>query len=150
MTIALLRGRISSLLLAVFVAVFVVSGCATSAASSGQSGSQDRYLLTRADLERMDNLTAYEAIRRLKPTWLRYRGQSVLTGPDRESFRVYLDNNLFGRADALSQLRVRDIAEIRFLSAREATLRFGTDHTMGAILITSGRVFTTGLHSFAR
>lgn len=101
---------------------------------------QDRYLLTRADLEGLDELTAYQAIRRLKPTWLRYRGQSVLTGPDRESFRIYVDNNLFGDADALSQLMIGNIEEIRFLNAREATLRFGTDHTVGAILITSRRI----------
>jgi hypothetical protein len=86
----------------------------------------------------MDELNAYQAIRRLKPTWLRYRGQAVLTGPDRESLRVYVNQSFFGDAESLSTLMVRNIREIRFLDARQATLRFGTDHTVGAIVVTTG------------
>ena len=120
-------------------AILTLSGCATSGGSSATAtGSRDRNLLTRADLEGMDELNAYQAIRRLKPTWLRYRGQAVLTGPDRESLRVYVNRSFFGDAESLSTLMVRNIREIRFLDARQATLRFGTDHTVGAIVVTTG------------
>jgi hypothetical protein len=85
----------------------------------------------------MEDLSVFEAIRRLRPTWLRYRGQSVVTSPEREGLRVYLDGSFYGNADAVGQLRVSDVEEIRFLDAREATLRFGTGHTVGAILVSS-------------
>ena len=120
-------------------AILILSGCAPSGQSSaGQSGSQDRNLITKTDLEGMEELTAYEAIRRLKPNWLQYRGQAVLTGADRETLRVYVDRIFFGEAESLSTLTVRNIQEIRFLDPRQATLRFGTGHTVGAIVITTG------------
>jgi hypothetical protein len=120
-------------------AILALSGCATSAPSaSGESGSRDRNLITKADMEGMDQLNALEAIRRLKPQWLQHRGRSVLVGTGREGLRVYMNRHFFGEAEALNTLMARDIQEIRYLDARQATLRFGTDHTMGAIVITTG------------
>ena len=46
------------------------------------------------------------------------------------------------RFESLSALRAQNIQEIPFMSAREATIRFGTDHMIGAILISTGG----GLH----
>jgi hypothetical protein len=89
-------------------------------------------------MEGMAGLNIYEAIRRLRPAWLRPRGQAVLTGPDRESLRVYLDRQIFGDIESLTNLMVRDVREIRYLDARQATLRFGTDHTLGAIVVITG------------
>ncbi len=120
-------------------ALLILSGCATSGESSpSSSGSGDRDLITRANLEGMDRLNALEAIRRLKPQWLQYRGRSVLVNTGREGLRVYVNRHFFGDAGSLSTLMVRDIQEIRRLDARQATLRFGTDHTMGAIEISTG------------
>lgn len=117
----------------------VLLGCSTSGGSSATEGTRrDRNLLTAAELEGMGELSVHDAIRRLRPAWLRYRGQAVLSGPDRESLRVYMNRSFFGDASSLSDVRVRDVSELRFLDARQATLRFGTDHTLGAILITSG------------
>lgn len=121
-------------------ALLVVSGCATGGGGSSDSESSGgRFLLTEADLAEVEGLDAHDAIRRLRPNWLRYRGQAVLVGTDRESLRVYVNRNFFGDADSLKQLFVRDIQEIRYLDARQATLRFGTDHTVGAILVTTRR-----------
>lgn len=116
-------------------------GCSTGGGGGESEAvtSSTRNLITEADLEGMDQLSAYEAIRRLKPTWLRYRGQSVLLGPGREGLRIYVDGTYFGDAETLGNLRVQNVQEIRFLDARQATLRFGTGHTVGAILITSRR-----------
>jgi len=126
--------------LCILLGVLALVGCAASGqGSSSAHQGQDHDLITVEDLEGMDALNAYEAIRRLRPVWLRYRGQSVITGPDRESLRVYVDQRYYGNAEVLSTLMARNIREIRFLDSREATLRFGTDHTVGAILITTGR-----------
>ena len=56
----------------VVCAILILSGCSTSGgSSSSQTGRQDRNLITKADLEGMGDLNAYEAIRRLKPMCLR-------------------------------------------------------------------------------
>lgn len=120
-------------------AIFLLSGCSAYSRSAGsESVSRDRYVLTRTELDGMDQLNAIEAIRRLRPQWLQYRGTSVLIGPNREGLRVYVDRNFFGEAESLSTLMVGVIREIRYMNARQATLRFGTDHTVGAILVTTG------------
>ena len=103
------------------------------------SDAADRSALPRTELESMEELTAFEAVRRARPTWLRYRGRSVLTGPEREGLRVYLDGAFYGDAESLGQLQVRNIEEIRFLESPRATLRFGTGHTVGAILVVTRR-----------
>lgn len=121
-----------------FMLLVAALGCA-STASPDVAQPAARNAIVRVELEGFDDLSAYEAIRRLKPGWLRYRGQSVLTSPGREGLRVYVNGSLYGEADALSQIRVPDIERIEYLDARVATLRFGTGHTVGAILITTRR-----------
>lgn len=95
--------------------------------------------ITRTELDGHDELTVSELIQRLRPRWLRYRGQAVLTSPEREGLRVYLDGSFYGDARALGQLKVVAVEEIRFLDSRRATMRFGTGHTVGAILVTTRR-----------
>lgn len=131
--------RCRSLVIGAVSAALALGGCASSGTSPGAAaGSRDRNLITNAELQGMDALNVYEAVRRLRPTWLRYRGQSVLSGPDRESLRVYVNGSYFGDAESLSNLRARNVQELRFLDARQATLRYGTDHTVGAIVVTTG------------
>ncbi len=121
------------------MAILAVMACSTGGQTQEESGpTRDRNVITRAELERWDELSAYEAIRRLRPTWLRYRGQAVLTDPGRETMRIYVNRSFFGDASSLSNIPVRNIQEIRFLDARQATLQYGTDHTVGAINITTG------------
>ena len=86
-------------------ASLVLAGCATAGNGSDVSpdATPDRNLITRAEMEGIAGLNLYEAIRRLRPAWLRPRGQAVLTGPDRESLRVYLDRQIFGDIESLTQ-----------------------------------------------
>lgn len=138
---SLFPGRTLVLALTLLLAGAAVA-CATGGGSGGEAdegGNRDRNLITESELAGMEDLNVHQAIRRLKPVWLRYRGQAVFEGPDREGMRVYVDGHLFGNADTLAQLRIRDVKEIRYLDGRRATLRFGTDHTVGAILVTTRR-----------
>jgi hypothetical protein len=113
----------------------VVSGCA----SLGEPRDRgERDLLTRAQLEAVDHLSAYDAIRRYRPLWLRtQRGQDsfLAQAQARRGLRVYVDRVHFGGVESLRDLDVRNIQEIRFLDKRKATLEFGTDHSEGAILV---------------
>lgn len=133
-----MRQRAVRAFAALFVVPLVVAvGCATSGGSGSAGSSRD--VLTAADLEGMESLTAYEAIRRLRPGWLRVRGQTTMTDPDREMPRIYLDGSFHGDGTSLHAIPMVNVMEIRYLSAREATTRFGTGHTAGAILILTRR-----------
>ncbi len=94
-------------------------------------------MLSRRDLAEMDRLNAFEALRRLRPTWLSTRGQAALVAPDRESVRVYVDNLPYGDLVSLKGIPVRSVGSIQHLDGHEATLRYGTGNAEGAILVTT-------------
>lgn len=131
------RDRILGWLVVAVTVLAIAPGCASTDSGSAQErGSRD--VLTRAQLDAVDHLSAYDAIRRYRPTWLRtHRGQDSFVSEGRRGLRVYVDRVFFGGADALPKLDVRHIQEIRFLDKRKATMEFGTDHGEGAILITT-------------
>lgn len=123
------------LLIAVLVLV-LVPGCAST--GGGSEEGSDRAVLTRAQLEPVEYLSAYDAIRRYRPVWLRtQRGQDSFSTQGRRGIRIYQDGVFIGGMPVLQNLQVREIEEIRFLDKRQATTRFGTDHSEGAILITT-------------
>lgn len=94
-------------------------------------------VLSRKDLAEMDRLSAFEALRRLRPTWLSIRGQAALVAPSRENVRVYLDNLPYGDLGSLKGIPVRAVRSIQHLDAHEATLRYGAGNAEGAILVTT-------------
>ena len=50
---------------------------------------------------------------------------------------VYLNENRLGGSDQLRQVAVSDIREIRYFNSSEATTKWGTGHSAGAIQIVS-------------
>ena len=83
------------------------------------------------DFARFENYTAFQLIRQVRPGWLRSRSRTY-------EVKVYLDEvPVADGVRRLQSLEVRDLLEIRHLSAADATTRFGTDHTDGAILVTT-------------
>lgn len=115
-------------ILAVF---FAGAGCA----STGNSDRGSSDVLTRTQLEAVDHLTAWDAVRRFRPLWLRPgRGQDTFS-QDRGLIRVYVDDVFMGGPEVLRDEDVREIEEIRYLDSRQATTRFGSDHPSGAIMI---------------
>lgn len=112
------------------MAALGLGGCATST-SGGGGGGGNRNLIGSEELQEVLDLNAYEAVRRLRPAWLRSR---TTDGPS-----VYVDGMRGGGMDDLRTLDTADIQEIRFLSASDATTRFGTNNVDGAILVTTRR-----------
>lgn len=112
--------------------LLVAPGCAST--DSGERESRD--VLTRAQLDDVDHLTAWDAVRRFRPLWLRTaRGQDTFSS-GRGTIRVYVDDVFMGGPEALRDEDVRHIEAIRYLDSRRATTRFGSDHPSGAIMIT--------------
>jgi hypothetical protein len=51
--------------------------------------------------------------------------------------KVYLDGSLLGGTESLRQITTRSISTIRYLNGLEASERWGLDHDLGAIVVTT-------------
>ena len=124
-----LNGSRTALTLVVaFGLATALAACASSGGSAGPR--RDPNLITAEELAEYSTFTALDAIRRLRPRWLQSRGQT--------SAQVIQDGARLGDPEnALRSMPVSDIEEMRYLSASDATMRYGTNYPGGAIEITS-------------
>lgn len=124
------RARLAILTLAL---VMGATGCAGGGGGGGAArpaGSSSTRIVEE-ELATMHQLSALEAIRRVRPRWLQTR-----TGAPPQ---IHVDGNPMGSVENLNALRVADIQEMVFLNAADATTRFGTNYISGVILITTKR-----------
>jgi hypothetical protein len=77
--------------------------------------------------------SAYTLVQRLRPQWLRKRGPSSVE--NQGDILVYVDGNRQGPPSTLRNLDVVDIESMEFLSDNEATMRYGSGHDNGVILV---------------
>jgi hypothetical protein len=89
------------------------------------------------EIQQVQATNAYEAVSRLRANWLRPRGASSLSL--RSAVRVYLDGTRIGGVEDLRQMDTRIIGSIQYMDGAEATLRFGTGNSDGAILVSTHR-----------
>jgi hypothetical protein len=95
-------------------------------------------VLTAEDLQQTTENTVWDAIRRLRPQWLRTRGRTSLTGQSPDEPAVYVGGTRYGALRDLRQMQVFQVTRVRFIEPIEATTLFGTGHTGGAIMIDLG------------
>ncbi len=107
----------------------------TSACASGGSGVRQRHswnVITFEELDGLDAADCYELIQTLRPAWLRPRARRGMP-------RVVLNGVPLRRdVQPLHGMLINGVQEVRFLSALDATTRFGAGYLNGAILITTG------------
>lgn len=84
----------------------------------------------------VDNV--YDVVRRLRPSWLRVRSAPTPGNPTPERPVVYVDGVQSGSAGVLRNIRRDDVVRLEYLDPNDATNRYGTGHTSGAILVTTG------------
>ncbi len=122
------RIRLISLL--AIVALASASACASSGGSSGPRRSRDRIVAAEvAELAGLSN--ALQVVQRLRPSWLTPRGRS---GPP----AIYLNDAPWSRdPSGLVNISIESIQEMRFLSAPDATMRWGTSVGGTVILVTT-------------
>jgi len=116
-----------------------LNACYPGRATRGSGASPN--LIGNWELQNLPDLTALEAIRRLRPNWLRAGSRpsiAVETGGSRMP-RVHLNGVPLQNLNELEQINAVDVREMRFLSGTDATTRFGTGYLNGAILVTLER-----------
>jgi hypothetical protein len=92
---------------------------------------------------------AYEVVERLRPNMFRQRaltlrnnaGSTMATSAQQAQVPVvaYLDDARVGGADQLKTIPAAQIREIRYVNAQEASMRWGTGHASGAIVVYTRR-----------
>ena len=112
------------------VVVLFVMGCAGGGGVSDTGPRKQRNLITQDEIGTVDFRNAYEVIQALRPQMLRVRGSIGLA--------VFVNGiKMSNGTQSLYDISPTSIGEIRFLNSFDATARFGTDATDGAISITT-------------
>jgi hypothetical protein len=98
----------------------------------------DPDVITFEELQEDPDRDLLTVIRSLRPRWLRIRASRTFVGE--EGIAVIVDglrqNEGMG---ALYRLRADEVVELRYLSAVDATTKYGTGMTAGAIEVTLRR-----------
>lgn len=119
------------------VCVALTAACAVSTRRAVAPPDQGDDPITAEELSQASGDDLYEIVERLRPRWVRARQERTFIGATQVSLIV--DGIPRGYIVRLSEYRPIDVAEIRFLSARDATTRYGVDMSGGAIVLSLRR-----------
>jgi len=117
----------------------IAVGCASSGVAKT---SKNQNVITSEEVAQTSATNAYELIQHLRPNYLRTRG-AVHGSPSADGTNhleavdivVYLNETKFGGTEQLRQIAFSDIREVHYYSASEATTKWGTGHSAGAIQV---------------
>ncbi len=124
------------------LAAALSTACATSGETTTRGSSE---VITAEEITAIQVGTAFEAVQRLRPQFLRYRGTTTLSNSAPEGqptgranvsgteLVVYVDNVRVGGINVLHNITSERVREIRFLPARDATTKYGGGHMGGVI-----------------
>ncbi|HET7275053.1 MAG TPA: hypothetical protein VFI91_07715 [Longimicrobiaceae bacterium] len=121
--------------MAVLGMLVLLAGACASAAGNGGSSYSNSDNLTRTEIMDAHVTTALDAVRKLRPGWLRTRG--VTSTSTSSEIAVYLDGIRAGGPSFLRSLPSTSVTSMEFLDASSATQRWGTNHVHGAILVST-------------
>jgi len=126
------------LFLALLALTFGLTGCAGGGSGTGSGAEavgvrRSSNRITAEELAAVSELDLQDAVKRLRPAWLRAGSRGALAA-------VILDGSpQSGGVDVLSSMRAADVESLEFMSASDATTRYGTGYSAGAIVITTHR-----------
>ena len=109
-----------------------VMACATTGTSAPRVR-RDPNLLTQQEIAAANVSTAYEAISKLRPMFLKTRGRTTINSEANDYAVVFVDGQRFGDLHSLNNIVAASILEARFLPGTEAVTRYGMQYGGGAI-----------------
>lgn len=99
----------------------------------------DRDHITSAELAHTNATSVYEAIRHLRPLFLRTRGPSSVLNSTAMGPAVIVDHAFLGGIQVLTDIPLKDVQAVRYLAAWDATTRYGPGYANGVIEVTTRR-----------
>jgi outer membrane cobalamin receptor len=121
------------------MAVTLTAATSACGGSAPRVATADRNLITAEEITQVESATAFEVIQRLRPRFLHRRGALSIRNPENVYPVVYVDGMRRGEVGELRQIAASTVATIEFISAADATTRWGTGHPAGVILIITRR-----------
>lgn len=119
------RSSRTPVILAVALAIGV-AGCASAGSANRPEGATPNRIV-QAELEPLGQISPLRAIERLRPRWLRTRSGDMP--------QLHVDGGRRSSLRDLESYQLSDIERMEFMSASDATTRFGTGYAGGAILV---------------
>ena len=114
--------------------LFLAAATTVACAPPAKSGAtRNANLITAEEIAASQVTTAYDAVRNLRPMFLRSRGQTTFDPGVAPVAVVFLDGHRYGDVETLKTMSVQSIREIRFLTPSDATTKYGTGFTAGII-----------------
>jgi hypothetical protein len=123
----------------VLLAVLLTAIPAACGSGAARVGGVDRNTIMAEEIDPAANATAWDVVERLRPHFLQRRGASSITQRDADTPVVYVDGLRRGDLNELRQVPASVIARIDYVSAVNATTRWGTNHPAGVIAIQTKR-----------
>ena len=124
-----------------FVLALVLTACSSTPSPIGEGGATvnpprgSANLIGRGELDAFPGQSARQVVERLRPSWLR-PGRGSL-GAGSVYARVIIDETSRRDLDELNLLYSSNIEYMRYLSAANATTKYGTGYFGGAIEVTT-------------
>ena len=118
------------------IGISAILGCA----SGGTSGISDTVRVPRTAnyltgeeivASNASEMTAYDAIARLRPNWLASHGKAT-HGP--EYAMVYVDGQRYGPAESLRNIQAYYVADMHYYDITQAGARFGIQGGTGGVI----------------
>ncbi|HVG43463.1 MAG TPA: hypothetical protein VM890_01995 [Longimicrobium sp.] len=96
-----------------------------------------RDVLTEAEIQQANIVTsAYEAVTRLRPQWLRMRGTTAVPEDDgTREIQVWYNGRKLGNPETLRDITITQIVEMRWVDPIQARQRYGPGNARGVIAI---------------
>jgi hypothetical protein len=126
--------RLSALLITALVA-----GCASGSGEGVQTTRRGSSVLTVEELRMTPYDNLYDAVVALRRNWVRERPPARFGSEEGEQVIVFLEDTRLGGVASLRQLRVEDVASVRYLSVSEAAMRFGRQANARRVLMVTVR-----------
>ena len=130
----LLRQATTSVLLAMGLLA-----CSSSRLERETTPRSSPSLITAEEISKAAVQNAFEAVQKLRPAMLRRSTISSANAQSRGEVVVYVDNSRYGSVDNLRQIPASSIALVRYFTASESQLKWGSGHPSGVIEVVTKR-----------
>lgn len=130
-----MRGQSSKrVVLLAFALALGTTACAAGAGGGNRPAGSSSTRIVEAEIVELGQVTALQAIERLRPRWLQMRA-----GMSGEPPVLYVDGGRRGNINDLASMPASDVQDMEYMGGSDATTRFGTGHAGGAIMVTTRR-----------
>ena len=116
-----------------------VAGCSSSSSQRSGAVRPGPNLITADEIGKAAVQNAFEAVQKLRPTMLRRQQPATMNAQARGDVVIYVDNTRYGAVDHLRQIPASSIAIVRYFSASESQLKWGSGHPGGVIEVITKR-----------